>query len=156
MIPPDAPIILVAEEEERVREATTRLARVGVENVAGYLAGGVLAWNSAGLPLATVEQISVEELAARIKEDRTLQVLDVRRPPEWNGGHIREAIHIPLNRLSQNLDRLERQRPVAVICAGGYRSSIATSILERQTFTRITNVVGGMTAWLNARLEVVV
>ena len=156
MIPPDAPIILVAEEEERVREATTRLARVGVENVAGYLAGGVLAWNSAGLPLATVEQISVEELAARIKEDRTLQVLDVRRPPEWNGGHIREAIHIPLNRLSQNLDRLERQRPVAVICAGGYRSSIATSILEHQTFTRITNVVGGMTAWLNARLEVVV
>ena len=83
-------------------------------------------------------------------------MLDVRRPPEWNGGHIREAIHIPLNRLSQNLDRLERQRPVAVICAGGYRSSIATSILERQTFTRITNVVGGMTAWLNARLEVVV
>jgi len=154
LIPLNAPMILVAENEQAVSESRIRLARVGHDTVAGYLAGGILAWNQAGFPLATTEQITVDELDRRIKEGVAKQVLDVRRPPEWRSGHIQSAIHIPLNQLSKDASSLDKETAVAVICAGGYRSSAATSVLEQLGFHRITNVVGGMTAWSNAKLEV--
>jgi rhodanese-related sulfurtransferase/glyoxylase-like metal-dependent hydrolase (beta-lactamase superfamily II) len=154
LISPQAPILLVCEDEEQVREARTRLARVGIENVAGYLAGGILEWDRTGLPLATMEQMGVEELDARIREGRAGQVVDVRRPAEWQAGHIANAVHLPLNTLAQNAATLPKDQPVAIICASGYRSSIATSILEQQGFSRVTNVVGGMAAWRGANLDV--
>ncbi|MBI4482031.1 MAG: MBL fold metallo-hydrolase [Acidobacteria bacterium] len=154
LIQPEVRILIVAEDQDRVREARTRLARVGLENVAGYLEGGVLAWHTAGLPLATTEQISVDELAARIQEGRAPQVVDVRRPGEWQAGHIPSVLHIPLNHLVENLGPLDKEGPVAVICASGFRSSIASSLLEQQAFKRVTNIVGGMTAWVNAKLDV--
>lgn len=153
LISPQLPILLVSEEQDEVREARTRLARVGLENVAGYLAGGLLEWHRAGLPLATTEQISVEELDARIREGRAARVLDVRRAAEWQTGHIAAAVHVPLNTLAQTAATLPKEEPLAVVCAGGFRSSIGTSILEQQGFTKITNVVGGMAAWKNANLE---
>jgi len=156
LIKPEVRILIVAEDEERVREARVRLARVGLENVAGYLSGGILSWDKAGLPLAATEQISVHELSERIQEGRALQIVDVRRPGEWQAGHIKSAVHIPLNHLAENLAQLDKEKGVSVICAGGYRSSIATSILEQQGFKYMTNVVGGMTAWSNAKLEVAV
>ena len=148
------PLILVAENEERVKEARVRLARVGHEKVVGYLSGGILSWHSAGLPLNTTEQISVDELDRRIKEGSAEQVIDVRRPPEWNAGHIRQAVHLPLNKLRETASQLDKSKGIAAICAGGYRSSAATSILEQLGFPRVTNVVGGMTAWNNAKLDV--
>jgi glyoxylase-like metal-dependent hydrolase (beta-lactamase superfamily II)/rhodanese-related sulfurtransferase len=154
LISPQAPILLVSEEKDQVLEARTRLARVGVENVAGYLAGGLLEWHRAGLPLATTEQIGVEELDARIREGLAGRVVDVRRPGEWQAGHIVDAVHVPLNTLGERAAALPKDQPVALICAGGYRSSIGTSILEQQGFTKITNVVGGMAAWKTANLEV--
>ena len=150
LVHPETPIVFVAEEEEHVREARTRLARVGLENVAGYLDGGVLEWDRAGRPLATMEQIAVEELDARIREGKVARVVDVRRPGEWQAGHIPSASHVPLNTLAEAAATLPADEPLAVICAGGYRSSIGTSILERKGFTRITNVVGGMAAWRGA------
>jgi hydroxyacylglutathione hydrolase len=81
-------------------------------------------------------------------------VVDVRRPGEWQAGHIASAVHLPLNNLAQNAGELPKDQPLALICAGGFRSSIATSILERQGFTKVTNVVGGMAAWRGANLEV--
>ena len=104
-------------------------------------------------PLAAIEQISVEELHARLSEAGAPQVVDVRGRPEWNAGHIRGATHVPLDRLESN-GMLDRSRPVAVICAGGYRSSIGTGILERLGFARVSNVVGGMSAWTSANLPV--
>jgi hydroxyacylglutathione hydrolase len=154
LISPSTPIVLVSEEEEQVREARTRLARVGIENVAGYLAGGILEWHRAGLPLATMEQVSVEELDARIREGRVGKVVDVRRPGKWQAGHIADAVHSPLASLAATAGALQKDQPVAVVCQSGYRSSIATSILEQQGFTRVTNVVGGMSAWRGANLEV--
>ena len=74
-------------------------------------------------------------------------VVDVRRPPEWQSGHIADAAHVPLNELPQRAGELDRDGPLALVCAGGYRSSIATSLLERRGFRRIANVVGGMAAW---------
>jgi hydroxyacylglutathione hydrolase len=153
LLSPQTPILLVAEDEEQVREARTRLARVGVENVAGYLAGGILEWDRAGLPLATREQINVAELDERLREGQ-VRVVDVRRPGEWKSGHIASAIHLPLNELGGKTGDLSRDEPLAVVCAGGFRSSIATSVLERGGFTKVTNVVGGMAAWRAANLEV--
>ena len=150
LIRPETPIVLVADEEEHVRAARTRLARVGLENVAGYLDGGVLEWDRAGKPLATMEQIPVEELDERLREGKVARVVDVRRPGEWQAGHIPDAAHVPLNSLAEKASTLPADQPLAVICAGGYRSSIATSILEQKGFSRITNVVGGMAAWRGA------
>ena len=154
LIKPDVPLLIVAEDSESVREARTRLARVGLERVTGYLKDGVLAWHEAGLPLATIEQISVEELRLRMNEKSVDIVIDVRRPPEWQSGHIEAAIHMPLNHLAESALSLNRDERVAVICAGGYRSSIASSLLEQLGFRNISNVVGGMTAWNNAKLAV--
>src|SRR6202162_1915421 len=155
LIPPEKPIVLVTEDEEHVGEARTRLARVGLENVAGYVAGGLLAWHDANLPVTTTEQTSVAELRHRLDAGGSLQLVDVRRPGEWQAGHIPQATHLPLNALGQRAAELDAGQPVTAICAGGYRSLIATSLLEQQGCARIVNVVGGMTAWNNARFEAV-
>ena len=154
LLSPEKPIVLVAEDEERVAESRTRLARVGLENVVGYLDGGILAWDEAKRPLAKTEQIPVDELKARIEEGAALTVLDVRRPAEWQAGHIAEAVHMPLHELEKRAASLDRNGPVAIICASGYRSSIATSVLERMGFHRFSNVLGGMNAWNAAKYDV--
>jgi hydroxyacylglutathione hydrolase len=153
---PQTPIVLVTEDEGGVAEARVRLARVGLENVAGYLDGGILAWDREGRPLARTEQISVDELRARLAEDERLRVLDVRRPGEWKQGHVAGAQLLPLNELEARAGTLGEDgiRPLAAVCAGGYRSSIATSVLERAGH-RALNVVGGMAAWTAAGYETI-
>jgi hydroxyacylglutathione hydrolase len=126
-----------------------------MENVAGFLEGGVAAWDAAGRPLASSEQITVDELKDRIGDGRVGQLVDVRRPGEWNAGHIADAVSIPLHELASRTGELDRSRAVTVICASGYRSSIATSLLQPRGFTRATNVAGGMNAWSASRLAVV-
>ena len=155
LLPAGSPIVLVTEDDAQVAETQARLARVGIESVAGFLEGGVAAWDAAGLPLATTEQVSVDELAARIAEGGAGQVLDVRRPGEWQAGHIASAAHIPLNELAARAGQLDAARPVSIICASGYRSSIATSLLEQKGFSHLINVVGGMNAWTAGRLDTV-
>jgi hydroxyacylglutathione hydrolase len=154
LVAPEKPIVLITEDEDHVEEARIRLTRVGLENVAGFLAGGFLAWHDANLPVTTTEQISVDELRHRLDAGGLSQLVDVRRPGEWQAGHIPQATHLPLNALGQRAAELDASQPVTAICAGGYRSSIATSLLEQHGF-RVTNVVGGMTAWNNARFEAV-
>ena len=147
------PIVLVADDEARVREAAMRLARVGLEDVAGYLDGGIDAWRRSGQPVADVPQIAVAELKRRL-EGAGLQVVDVRRPGEYAAGHVPGAESRPLDRLEQDIDGLDASRPTAVICAGGYRSSAATSLLRRRGFRDLANVVGGTGAWVAAGYEV--
>ena len=155
LLAPDAPIVVLAEDPDRAAEARTRLARVGLDRVEGFLEGGFRSWSESGRPVASTEQISVEELARRLREGPLLRVVDVRRPAEWGEGHIREAVHFPLNGFGREGAGLGSSEPLATICAGGYRSSIAASVLERLGHTRVTNVVGGMAAWTQARLETV-
>ena len=152
LIKADAALVIVAEEREHVREVRTRLARVGLEKVTGYLKEGLLSWHLAGMPLAKIEQIPVEELRHRIEENSVDVILDVRRPAEWDAGHIRQATNMPLNHLMEAALPIDRDARIAALCAGGYRSSIATSLLEQLRFRNISNVVGGMTAWNNAKL----
>lgn len=157
-------IILVADGTQEVAEARTRLARVGIENVIGYLDGSVEAWQRSGRALATIPQISAADLAAELgQHPGSVQVLDVRRAAEWSAGHIAEAIHVPLDNLGlahetsqieQQFASLRRDQLVAVHCKSGYRSAIACGILERAGFRNVINVVGGFDAWQAAKLPV--
>jgi hydroxyacylglutathione hydrolase len=151
LIPLTTLLVIVAESEDKVDEAVIRLARVGIENVKGYLSGGILAWHAAGLEVSVVPQISVDELSDLIQTEPALQVLDVRRPPEYDSGHVPHASTVPLSILKKNLSSLvlDPSQLTAVICAGGYRSSAAASILQQQGFTNLLNVTGGTNAWIN-------
>jgi rhodanese-related sulfurtransferase len=152
LMPLQAPVVIVAESEEKVEEAVVRLARVGIEHVLGYLSGGVAEWAKAGYELATVPQISVTELNELIGKRTDIQVVDVRRPPEYQNGHAPRAVPAPLSTLKQHLENLnlDPAKTTAVICAGGYRSSAATSILQEEGFSDLLNVTGGTNAWVNA------
>ena len=97
------------------------------------------------------EAAVVDPQRHRIEEKSVDTVVDVRRPQEWDSGHIEGALHLPLNHLAESALSLDRDSKVAVLCAGGFRSSIASSLLEQLGFRNISNVVGGMTAWNNAR-----
>lgn len=152
LIPLETPLIIVAESEEKVAEARTRLARVGLENVKGYLQGGVEAWRSAGFEVRTVPQVSVDQLHDLIESETDLQVLDVRRSAEYESGHVGPAVSAPLADLRKTITALKVTpvKKTAVICAGGYRSSAATSLLEQLGFTNLLNVKGGTGAWIKA------
>ncbi|MBI4465665.1 MAG: MBL fold metallo-hydrolase [Acidobacteria bacterium] len=141
-------LVLIAEDQERVAEARIRLARVGIERVVGYLADGIAGWAREGLPLEQIPQISVQDLQRLLSaEPEEVQLIDVRRPVEWDGGHIQKAMLKPLNKLTAMLDGLDAARPTPVQCKSGYRSSIATSLLARAGFRQVMNVTGGFDAW---------
>jgi hydroxyacylglutathione hydrolase len=151
----EADIILAAEDTDRVSESRVRLARVGIERVVGYLEGGIEAWKRANLALEQVPQITVEDLASLMRErSDQVQLLDVRRQAEWEEGHIDGALLKPLNQLARMMDELDPRRPVAAHCKGGYRSSIATSLLRRAGFRQVMNVTGGFDAWKSAGLPI--
>jgi len=149
LIPRGTQILVVAEDQEGVDEAVQRLARVGIETVTGFLSGGMYAWDKAGEHVEKVAQIPVDELKHRLDEGAELQLIDVRRPNEYSGGHAPGFVNVPLPHLAEHLARFDRERPTAVMCQGGYRSSAGTSILAKHGFTKLYNVVGGMTAWAN-------
>jgi hydroxyacylglutathione hydrolase len=146
--------VLIAASEEQINEARIRLARVGIEALDGYLAGGVTAWGKAGLPLAAIPQIGVRDLEAKLRSGG-LQVLDVRRAIEWEGGHIECATWWPLDNFRVSPPEIDRHAAVAVHCKGGYRSMIACSFLARAGFNKTVNVVGGFDAWQQQNLPVV-
>jgi len=156
LIPMTSTIVIVAESKQRVEEAQLRLARVGLENVPGYLAGGVNAWKDAGLDLVTIRQITVTELKELLETRPDLQLIDVRRLLEYESGHAPRAISSPLAKLRDSLPHLDLKSSAqtAVICAGGYRSSAGTSILQQLGFNDLLNVTGGTKAWISAGYEV--
>jgi len=155
LIPLGAALIVVADDDAQVGEAATRLARVGLEPVEGCLAGGMRAWRAAGFETASVPQITVEGLRRKLDEQPGLQVLDVRRPAEYDSGHVPGARLAPLSELASNaLEGLDPRRPLAVICAGGYRSSAATSLLAPRGFRELYNVAGGTSAYVAAGFPV--
>lgn len=145
--------VLIGESEQQIEEARLRMARVGIEAVDGYLAGGIEAWTKAGLPVGTVAQISARELDAELQTGH-MQVLDVRRAPEWEAGHIENAHWWPLDNFKVSPPEMDHDVPVAVHCKGGYRSMIASSLLQRAGFRKVVNVTGGFDAWQEAKLPV--
>jgi hydroxyacylglutathione hydrolase len=146
--------VLIAETDAQIEEARIRLARVGIEELDGYLAGGVAAWKQSGQPLAIVAQIGAQELEQRLGAGK-VQVLDVRREPEWDAGHVEGAAWWPLDNFRVSPPEIDHEVPLAVHCKGGYRSMIAASLLQRAGFRNVINLIGGFDAWQQANLPIV-
>jgi hydroxyacylglutathione hydrolase len=143
--------VLIADNADQIEEARIRLARVGIEELSGYLQDGLEGWKQAGFPLASLPQISVHDLSAR----PDLHVVDVRRDGEWQAGHLENAQLWPLDRLRDSLPPLDKNAAIAVHCKSGYRSTVACSLLQRAGYTNVVNVTGGFDAWQQEHLPVV-
>jgi hydroxyacylglutathione hydrolase len=140
-------VFLVLPEMRDLESAVLALARVGVDKVEGVLAGGFAAWRNAGLPVARITATMPSELSERASR----RVLDVRDDREFEEGHIAKASHLYVGYVERSLDRvrpgLERREDIVVTCSVGHRASLASSILLRQGYPKVFNLLGGMTAW---------
>ncbi len=138
IIPTDASIVLVTDKGKE-KEAIIRLARVGYDNVAGFLDGGIDAWQG---DVSIINDISTEE-GVEIINNQAKVILDVRKPGEVEIAHVSGSQHIRLQELTSRFVELDKDLPIAIYCAGGYRSMIAASFLQKEGFSNITNIQGG-------------
>jgi len=143
------PLVLVTEPGKE-EESVLRLARIGYENVIGYLDGGVHAW---GAPLETVTSITSEQMKEEI--EKGVAILDVRKPAEWAFSHLKNARFVPLAEMPHNLNSLDKSKQYIVHCGGGYRSMIAISLMKLKGFNNLINIYGGFGAMQHAGLELV-
>ena len=144
LLPFDAPIALVTDPGKE-KETIVRLARVGFSTVKGFLQGGFEAWKNAGEPVDIIIDVEADELMMDIPHDDKLVIVDVRRPTEFADGHLKDALNLPLNDMMDpaTMANLEEDQNLYVHCAGGYRSVIAASLLKRQGFHNLRNILGG-------------
>lgn len=142
------PLAIAAETKEQVDEAFVRLARVGLETVTAF----ILVDDYHG-DVNTIEQVAVNGVYEATQNEMAFQFVDVRLPGEYGAGHARGTTNLPLNSLTDNIDKLDPAKPTFVICQTGYRSSLATSLLENAGFKTIYNVAGGTTAWIEEDLQ---
>ncbi|MCR5862545.1 MBL fold metallo-hydrolase [Flavobacterium sp. J372] len=143
------PLLLVTPEGKE-QEAITRLARVGFDNTLGYLKGGISAWKNAGFETDSLASISPEEFESAIaNEEHT--IIDSRKPGEFSGGHILEAVNIPLDNVNERLNEIP-DRHFYIHCAGGYRSVIMASILKGRGIHNMTNVQKGFAGIKNTNI----
>ncbi|NLD69132.1 MAG: MBL fold metallo-hydrolase [Limnobacter sp.] len=152
MLESGQPLLLVLESDEHLHEVVTHLGRTGFDRFAGYLAGGMPAWQNAGQPLQALQQMHVTEAAA-LNERGELALVDVRSPQEWTAGHAPGARHLFLPELPSRLGDLPVDGPIAVYCATGYRASIAASLLQARGF-EVANIPGSWQAWTERGLPV--
>ncbi len=147
ILPFDQAILLVCEPGTE-KESIVRLARVGFENIIGHLAGGFNAWVSAGETPDLIIDVEADELAMDIPFDPNMVIVDVRKTSEFDQGHIKEALTIPLDELTDpaSMANFDDNQNIYIHCAGGYRSVIASSLIKRQGIHNIRNVVGGFKA----------
>ncbi|MBK5256979.1 MAG: MBL fold metallo-hydrolase [Vicinamibacteria bacterium] len=145
-------LLIVAPDEAGAAEAKVRLARVGLERVVGWLAGGIAEWRQAGFETVATAQVTVKELQDRLAdtqagEQASFQVLDVRRKGEWTSGHIKGAVHAPLHLLEEQSAYFDPALKTYVICGGGYRSMMGVEVLRELGIRDVVDVKGGMSEW---------
>jgi hydroxyacylglutathione hydrolase len=146
VVPPEADVVVVAASDGNELAAAELLAAVGLR-VGGFLAGGMSAWRAENRPLQRIEPIGPEQLAERLEDGEPPLVVDVRRPSEFEQGHIDGSLHIPYGELARRLDELPRDRQIATICKAGARSGLAASILQREGFDVVHVARGGVGTW---------
>lgn len=146
LLPFGQAIVLITEPGKE-DESITRLARIGLDNIEGFLDGGIENWIAEGEQIDLIIDVEVDELAMDLPHDPRLEILDVRKENEFADGHIKGAINLPLSSLADilNLATVDHEKNLYVHCAGGYRSVIAASLLKRQGFHNLRNVLGGYT-----------
>jgi hydroxyacylglutathione hydrolase len=140
LLDPNVPLLIIATEGKET-EAVLRLARVGYENVLGYLKGGIPAWNQAGKQVQLTKSISAAEFSQLYNKHN---VLDVRNIGEWSNGIVENAQLITLGNLQKQIHNLDKNQTYLVHCAGGYRSMMAVSIMMKNGFGKVINVLGGI------------
>lgn len=130
-----------AKEEETI----VRLARVGFDNVEGYIEGGFESWKKAGEKIDMIIDVEADELAMDIPHDDNLVIVDVRKENEFAEGHVKDAINLPLSDMTDvaQIAQLEENQNIYIHCGSGYRSLIAASILKKHGYHNIRNIVGG-------------
>jgi len=147
LLDPERPVVVIAEPGQEV-EAATRLGRIGFDGVAGYLDGGMQQLGSRPDLVERTERVNAGWLRERL--DGTVErpvLVDVRTPREWEESRIDGAVNLPLSQLSGRLDEVPEGRPLVVYCAGGYRSAIAASVMQREGVDGVSTLVGGIAAW---------
>jgi hydroxyacylglutathione hydrolase len=149
LLDPARPIVLIA-EPGRETEAATRLGRIAFDTVTGYLDGGMQSLDAQPGLLDRIERITAGSLAERLRAPDPPMLIDVRAPREWAERRIEAAVNLPLSRFSEQMATLPRDQPIVVHCASGYRSAIAASLLRRDGFSDVADLVGGLPAWESA------
>ena len=149
----DRPIVIVTDPGHE-RESALRLGRIGLDKVAGYLEGGLVSLDARPGLTRSTQRLSAAVAADRLRHDRAPLIVDVRTPPEVSKKAIAGSTNIPLAHLVERVSEIPADRPVFVYCAGGYRSSIASSLLQRAGVTDVSEIAGGITAWEAAGLPV--
>ena len=153
VVPFDAPLLLVCDEPAQASEAARALVRVGLDEIAGYLDGGMQAWIEAGFPVARTRQESPSEVYRRLTREPAMRVVDVRSDEEWEAGHVCGATHLMGGFMPERAPALAAESgTLTLICGTGYRSTVAASVLERAGARDLVNLTGGMTAWQHAGL----
>lgn len=142
----DRPVLLVSETND-VRTSVRYLRRMGYDNVVGFLAGGMLAWHTAGLDSEGVDTVTVQDLCHRLDEDKEPWILDVRSDGEVEKNPIPTAHNIHLTQLPDRLDEVLRGQRIYVFCGSGIRSMTAASLLQREGYDDVTVVLGGLAGW---------
>lgn len=147
------PIIVIGDADQ-VEEAVMRLGRIGFDNAAGYLEGGMMALETRPELQARINRITPQDLADMLAGKEKPFVLDVRSEKEHAAGHIDASLNIPLTHLEESLAKLPKTGPLVVHCEGGYRSAIATGLLQKHGFRNVLDLVGGYKAWAGLQLPV--
>ncbi len=155
VLPFGEPYLLVIENPKNLWEVCWQLLRIGYDLPSGWLAGGMLTWRASGMQIVTMPQLTVWDLKDELERQKDLLVVDVRQPREWAAGHIEGAIHIPGAEAPDRLDDIPRDKPIAVVCGSGYRSSAIASLLKNKGYGNVSNVLGGMGAWKKSRFKTV-
>jgi rhodanese-related sulfurtransferase len=153
MLNHEHPIVIIA-APGRENESAVRLGRIGFDNVAGYLRNGLQSLESRPDLVVFIERLSPQFAAELFASNQPPLPIDVRAPREREQGHIEGSLSMPLNHLARDLKALPRDRPLLVYCAGGYRSSIAASLLKASGFDSVSEIAGGLVAWESANLPV--
>jgi len=152
LLEPEKPILLILDTDTKLEQVIRLFMRTGFTKFAGYLVGGMKAWDNAGFYIQEINQVTVHDLA---KTNGDVQIIDVRSPSEWKEGHIPNAEHIFLPELTKNLKKLDPNKNQVIYCDSGYRASLGASILQKEGFTKVHNVPGSWQAWKSAKLPVV-
>jgi hydroxyacylglutathione hydrolase len=147
------PIVIIA-DPGRENESAIRLGRIGFDHVAGYLKDGLKSLESRPELVAFTERLSAQFAAELLSSNQPPLAIDVRAPREREQKYIKGSLGIPLNHLTENVEKLPKDRPLLVYCAGGYRSSIAASLLRRSGFDHVGEIAGGIAGWEAAKLPV--
>ncbi|MBI4553974.1 MAG: MBL fold metallo-hydrolase [Candidatus Latescibacteria bacterium] len=155
VVPADQAVILLLDGPAQLNETIRQLIRVGYDAIAGYVDGGMTAWEMNGYPVTSLPQLSAQDLRSRVERGEPLVVLDVRTDSEWLAERYPYALHVHAGYVTDGLQKyageaggsIDPDRPIAVMCRSGHRASIAASILQRQGYRQVFNVPGGIVAW---------